>query len=114
MPPVKQLLCVFLVLWFGVMSNWAQTHATNEAAHEIAHAMQDVGQRATPDAEHEEHCGLAHCCHSLAVPSRGAEHVYLGTLAAQPAMAENFTPRLPPPDIERPKWALATYAVAGF
>ena len=111
---VKQFLCVFLVLWFGVLSNWAQAHATQEAAHEIAHVMNDADVNATPDADHEEHCGLAHCCHSIAVPSTQTKQVHLTTRSDQPAPNAMRRPRFAPPEIERPKWALATHAVASF
>ncbi len=114
MRAVKQLLCVLLALWFGVMSNWAQAHATHEAAHEITHIMDDVALNSASDADQDEHCGLAHCCHSIAVPRAAPGSLHLEVFSQRPTIEATLTPRLPPPEIERPKWALATHAVASF
>lgn len=114
MRAVKQLLCVLLALWFGVMSNWAQAHATHEAAHEITHILNDDALDTAPDADQDEHCGLAHCCHPTAVLRGAPAYSHLKVCSQQPTIEARLTPRLPPSEIERPKWALATHVVASF
>lgn len=111
---VKKIVCILLVIWFGVLSNWAQAHATHEATHELSHVIEDAALNSVSDAHQDEHCDFAHHCHS--VPLLGAESVYFDFEAdsQHPMMSPTLTPRFPPPEIERPKWAVATLAVASF
>ncbi len=112
--PVKKLLCVLLIIWFGGLSSWAQMHATDEATHEIAHLVADGALTTASDKDHEEHCGLAHCCHSVAVLPTGSAPMFQQTGSERPAQRAMLRMQLPPPEIDRPKWALATHAVASF
>ena len=96
------------------MSNLAQAHAMHEALHEITHIMNDVALSAAADTDQAEHCGVDVCCHSIAVPLAHPEYPPLDAASQHSAIEATPTPRLPLPEIERPKWALATHAVASF
>lgn len=114
MNPVKQLLCIFLVLWFGLQANLAHAHATQEAAHGLAHVLDGASDMEHDLDDHDEHCAGAHCHHGVAISQSSLNPAYLPIGTHMRALEAALISRLLPPEIERPKWALATHAVAGF
>jgi hypothetical protein len=116
---VKQLLCIFLVLWLGAQANLAQAHSAHEAVHQLTPAtevMSDMAHDAVAHdaANHDEHCTGAHCHHGAAIAQSSHSTGYLAVGTPLRAVDAALISRLLSPEIERPKWALATHAVAGF
>jgi len=114
-PPVKRLLSFALMFWFALQAGLAQAHMTVEDLHQIEHAAHAQQHGVQTDADHnDEPCGTSHCCHPVG-PVAGS-----GDAASQAPAADIAAPvrtarwHLPWPDIERPKWALATPAVASL
>lgn len=105
--PVKRVLCLFLMLWFVLQAGVAQAHVALEDAHRMEHAAGTSDHREAGVGTDEELCGVAHCCHSTALPLEA----FGLSEAAPPERAltapELMALRAPPPDIERPKWPAA-------
>jgi hypothetical protein len=111
---MRRLFCALLVLLFGAMSISAQAHGTQEATHEFAHMLVGADTDDSADDDHPDHCALAHCCHPIAVIIVNAMNVSLAARSKKPAQEVASLRGLLPSEIERPKWALATHAVASF
>ncbi len=109
---VKQLLCIFLMLWFGLQANLVQAHATQEAAH-VLHATSEMAHDLDHD-DHDGHCAGAHCHHGAAITQSNLNPGHLPVGIHLRAVEAALISRLLPAEIERPKWALAAQAVAGF
>jgi hypothetical protein len=110
---VKQLLCIFLVLWFGLHANLMQVHATQEAAHDLTHVLNATSDMAD-DLDHDVPCAGSHCHHGTAITQSNLSAEYLAVRTPLRSVDAALISPLLPPEIERPKWALATHAVAGF
>jgi hypothetical protein len=76
----------------------------------MLHATSDTAY----DLDHEEHCAGAHCHHGAAIAQTRYSAGYLAVGTRLHTLDVALHSRLLPPEIERPKWALATHAVAGF
>jgi hypothetical protein len=111
---VKKIVCLLLVLCFGLMANWAQAHATFEAADDIAHVLSHANSDIEPDADHDGHCGPAHCCHTATMVPMTSAVAFLANASLPLTHLTALHPRFAPPDIERPKWSAATLFVAGL
>ena len=112
--PVQKLLCLMLVLWFGLVAGLAQAHATAEELHQLEHIGQSLSAPGAAEADHEEHCGLSQCGQVLGIAVTTGEATTPPERTTLEASVRQFMSFLVPDDIERPKWALATPAVASL
>lgn len=111
---VKKLICLTLALWIGLLAGFAQAHAVTEELHQLQHMVQAVDGGLAPDDAHEEHCGPAHCSHVPGVAFTAVEFSFSdGSAKAFASLLWHTSINLPD-QIERPKWALATTAVASL
>lgn len=111
---VRKILCLMIVLWFGLVAGFAQAHATAEELHQLEHVGQSLGAPSAVAADHEEHCDLSQCGQVLGIaitPDEASTPIERTMLAAS---VRKFMSFLVPDDIERPKWSLATPAVASL
>jgi hypothetical protein len=109
---VKKSLCVLLVLWFGLVASLAQAHAFVEVLHQLEHTGQSVSFGDASQTDHEEHCGLSHSAQALCFAATLEEPT---PSPVRIVLADSFlhlVTSLVSNDIERPKWASATTAVA--
>lgn len=131
MPPVKRAVCFFLMLWLVLQAGMVQAHVWAEglahhahpslqapAGHDVAKAesgatAETSATSATYKSGDADRCGVSHCCHTSCLPMAHAVP-RLGEPAASkaPAAFEPLALRAALSDIDRPKWAAATPAVA--
>ena len=111
---MKRFLCFLFMLWLAAQASLAQAHVVAEDLHALTHAVQalDVQQA---DVDHQDDpCGVTHCCHPTGFFTNSPSVHLPAPMAGMPSMAESANSRTPPHEIERPKWALATTAVASL
>jgi hypothetical protein len=113
---MRRLLCAALILMSLLQWSWAGVHAASEASHSATHSQQSQSTGApSADADsHEECCVQAHCCHphATALLSETLAAMGHGLFSLTPSVRAMGTPGALPAEIERPKWVLATPAVA--
>jgi hypothetical protein len=113
-PRVKKLLCLMLALWFGLAAGLAQAHATAEDLHQLKHAVLDLTAAGSHDTGHDEHCDTAHCGHALGVATAVANATMATESLQLISTLRQHATRFVADDIDRPKWADATSAVASL
>ncbi len=125
--PVKPFFALLMMLCMLVQTGWAQVHATAEKAHVVMHETiaphsadgfhLDDAEPAGQDerhsvADHGGHCELSHLTVAIGAPVGLPDLSAHDAPVARPSFAAPTLALLISPDIERPKWALATFAVA--
>ena len=114
MPLVKKIFCLMLAVWIGLVAGFAQAHSTAEDLHQLEHVVLDASASGSHDAGHDEHCGMAQCGHvfGVALTSASAATTAESTRLVSPQRrhATSFVAN----DIDRPKWAAPTSAVASL
>lgn len=112
--PVRKLLCLMLLLWFGFVAGLAQAHAVVEELHQLEHIGQSLNSPSSAETDHEEHCGLSKCGQVLCMGITADEASAPPERSALAAPFPHLLSSLVLDDIERPKWASATIAVASL
>ncbi len=112
--PVRKILCLMLILLFGLVAGFAPAHATAKELHQLEHVGQSLGAPNAVEADHEEHCGLSQCGQVLGIAITSDEASTPIERALLAASVRKFMSVPVPDDIERPKWALSTTAVASL
>lgn len=112
--PVRKILCLMLILLFGLVAGFAPAHATAKELHQLEHVGQSLGAPNAVEADHEEHCGLSQCGQVLGIAITSDEASAPIERALLAASVRKFMSVPVPDDIERPKWALSTTAVASL
>jgi hypothetical protein len=102
------------MLWLAVQAGMVQAHVVGEELHALQHGGQVTHVHQADEDHSDEPCGLTHCCHPTGLLTQASGTAVLVPLTHCTAMAVNARSRTPPHDIERPKWALATPAVASL
>ena len=112
---VKRSLCLLLTIWLVFQAGWAQAHVLQDDLHAYGHSeMTATALQQHTDPAHDEHCGTAYCSHAvgmldsstLLAPSAAGAFGVSDTRTAR--SGSHIT------DIERPKWPVATPAVASL
>ena len=112
--PVRKILCFMLILLFGLVAGFAPAHATAKELHQLEHVGHSLGAPNAVEADHEEHCGLSQCGQVLGIAITSDEASTPIERALLAASVRKFMSVPVPDDIERPKWALSTTAVASL